>query len=70
MHTVSSYSHLFALCQFVTANINFFVKADTFAHLNAIAGGSTIIPCTVTSPELVPTFNNASDDVDEEKVIN
>jgi len=58
------------LCQFVTADTNFFVKADTFAHLNAIAGDNTIIPCTVTSPELVPTFSNNADDVDEEKVIN
>jgi len=46
----------------VIANTNLFVEADTYAHLSAVAGGSIVIPCRPTSPDLVPILseNNVS----------
>ncbi|RLU26184.1 hypothetical protein DMN91_002350 [Ooceraea biroi] len=52
---------------YVKSDTNFFVKADTYAHLNAIAGDDTIIPCAVTSPNLLPVLsNNNAGDFDDE----
>lgn len=62
--------HLYPACHicifnafiYYTANTNLFVEADTYAHLSAVAGGSIVIPCRPTSPDLVPILsdNNVS----------
>lgn len=45
---------IFTIPSFVIANTNLFVEADAYAHLSAVAGGSIVIPCRPTSPDLVP----------------
>lgn len=52
---------------YVKSHINLFVEADTFAPLNAVAGESAVIPCRPTSPELVPSLINNSEDELEHK---
>ena len=52
---------------YVKSSTNLFVEADTFAHLNAVAGGSTVIPCRPTSPNLVPILSNNNEDELEKK---
>jgi len=52
----------FNILHIVAANTNLFVEADTYAHLSAVAGGSIVIPCRPTSPDLIPILsdNNVS----------
>ncbi|XP_050465212.1 vascular endothelial growth factor receptor 1 isoform X2 [Cataglyphis hispanica] len=52
---------------YVKSDTNLFLEADTFAHLNAVAGDSTIIPCRPTSPDLVPILSNNNEDELEKK---
>ncbi|XP_011871094.1 PREDICTED: vascular endothelial growth factor receptor 1 isoform X2 [Vollenhovia emeryi] len=43
---------------YVKSNTNLFVEAETFAPLSAIAGGSIVIPCRPTSPDLLPILSD------------
>ncbi|KYN07332.1 Vascular endothelial growth factor receptor 1 [Cyphomyrmex costatus] len=43
---------------YVKSNTNLFVEADTYAHLSAVAGGSIVIPCRPTSPDLIPILSD------------
>ncbi|XP_025269674.1 vascular endothelial growth factor receptor 1 isoform X3 [Camponotus floridanus] len=47
---------------YVKSNTNLFVEADTYAHLNAVAGDSIVIPCRPTSPDLDPDLSNNNED--------
>ncbi|XP_071570035.1 vascular endothelial growth factor receptor 1 isoform X1 [Temnothorax nylanderi] len=47
---------------YVKSNTNLFVEADTYAHLSAVAGGSIVIPCRPTSPDLVPILSDNNEE--------
>ncbi|XP_071630624.1 vascular endothelial growth factor receptor 1 isoform X1 [Temnothorax longispinosus] len=47
---------------YVKSNTNLFVEADTYAHLSAVAGGSIVIPCRPTSPNLVPILSDNNEE--------
>ncbi|KAL0113762.1 hypothetical protein PUN28_012704 [Cardiocondyla obscurior] len=51
---------------YVKSDRNLFVEEDTFAHLSAVAGGSIVIPCRPTSPDLTPVlYDNNEDEIKE-----
>ncbi|XP_018340861.1 PREDICTED: vascular endothelial growth factor receptor 1 isoform X1 [Trachymyrmex septentrionalis] len=47
---------------YVKSNTNLFVEADTYAHLSAVAGGSIVIPCRPTSPDLIPILSDNNEE--------
>ncbi|XP_025073254.1 uncharacterized protein LOC105423765 [Pogonomyrmex barbatus] len=62
--TISSLLEVNQLYVYVKSSTNLFVEADTYAHLNAIAGGSIVIPCRTTSPDLIPIlFDNNEEEI-------
>ncbi|XP_039309901.1 vascular endothelial growth factor receptor 1 isoform X2 [Solenopsis invicta] len=51
---------------YVKSNTNLFVEADTYGHLSAVVGGSIVIPCRPTSPDLIPIlFDNNEEELKE-----